>query len=574
MKTSQFRYFAFKENYKFILSVLFLGLVVSSLMVGYYKSIHQLILDSEILNQKMRARVLIEKVENYAVVVNQLSHSLQIHFTNSKSSSKEIEQFLIETVKASPMNLIYGVGVWYQPYQYDKTKKLVSSYVHRQINDSSKVVVTDEWNTEAYNYPEQDWYQKGFLEPEQGVYVEPYFDADQIYMTKSTAFFDAQKKIKGIISVDMVLPQLQSLIDELNKNDQEIIYIQSRGGYLLAHPSKNIFLDKIKNLKNKSLIDFKISDLKKEISQKEKAEDILTYSEVISKLDWTVTVESQKNFILKDSIRLFKIISLGICFLWVCLFSAIYFYIKSKKTKQENDKKTAEQQVRLLSSSRLATLGEFSSGVAHEINNPLGIIYGKTDLLIGKIEKNLIDLSSVSAELQKIKLNADRIAKIVRGLKTFSRDGHGDPFSKVLLKDLFIDTFSISSERLKSKNIKFDIIGFDEVMINCRPTQISQVLLNLLSNSIDAIELRPKPWILIQVKVEQDVQILITDSGLGISKSHAEKIMDPFYTTKEAGKGTGLGLSISESIIKEHKGSLQYNRASANTQFIIRLPKV
>ena len=107
-------------------------------------------------------------------------------------------------------------------------------------------------------------------------------------------------------------------------------------------------------------------------------------------------------------------------------------------------------------------------------------------------------------------------------------------------------------------------------------TQISQVLLNLLNNAHDAIkELGENPkWIQIDVhkKDEKYIQLSVTDCGHGIPKQHLNKIMQPFFTTKEVGKGTGLGLSISSEIIKNHGGSLTYDAQSKHTRFVIELP--
>lgn len=532
-----------KENFKFIIGCIIFGLVTTGLLVSYYVSVDKLVLESEALNQKLRAKVLVQKIDTYSAVANQISRALQEHFKTSNLSKQETEKFLIEMVKSGPSNLIYGVGIWYQPFEFNKSRRLFGSYAHRQIADTSKIILTYEWNTEAYNYPEQEWYKKGLMATEgKGVYIEPYFDAGQVYVTLSSTLLNSQKKIKGIISVDMILPQLQSLIDSINQNDEEIIYIKSRAGYILARPHRVL------------------------------TNDVLTHTETISNLGWQVIVESHKSYILQDSIRLLNLITLGISILWLCLLLTIYFYIKSKNIKKMNSLKFEAQQVQLLNTSRLATLGEFSSGVAHEINNPLSIIYGKTELLIKKITSNTFEPTNLLIELQKINENSNRIAQIIRGLKSLSRDGSGDPFLKISLTELFANTFSISAERIKSKNIKFSIAEFDDVQINCRSTQISQILLNLLSNSIDSIENQPTPWILIEVNIGADVQILITDSGRGISKITAEKMMNPFFTTKEVGKGTGLGLSICQNIIAEHQGTLHYNPMSRNTQFVIRLP--
>jgi signal transduction histidine kinase len=106
-----------------------------------------------------------------------------------------------------------------------------------------------------------------------------------------------------------------------------------------------------------------------------------------------------------------------------------------------------------------------------------------------------------------------------------------------------------------------------------RPSQVSQVVLNLINNSADAIEGSPNPWIIVDVVATGTSLFLsIMDSGKGIPEEIAKKIMNPFFTTKEVGKGTGLGLSIGKGIIEGHGGKLYLDRNSPHTKFIIELP--
>ena len=109
--------------------------------------------------------------------------------------------------------------------------------------------------------------------------------------------------------------------------------------------------------------------------------------------------------------------------------------------------------------------------------------------------------------------------------------------------------------------------------IFCRDTQISQVLLNLLNNSFDAIAGDPEAWVELSVYQKNEyIEISIVDSGKGISPEIQQKIMHPFFTTKEIGKGTGLGLSISKEIVKSHGGKFFVELDSANTKFVIQIP--
>lgn len=114
-----------------------------------------------------------------------------------------------------------------------------------------------------------------------------------------------------------------------------------------------------------------------------------------------------------------------------------------------------------------------------------------------------------------------------------------------------------------------------DFFFNGRQAQIEQVLLNLLNNSFDAIQSTPDRWIHITARLENHrVLILVTDSGTGIPNDVQQKMLQPFFTTKEVGKGTGLGLSISKGIIEDHQGQLYYDPKNKNTCFVIDLPEI
>ena len=245
-------------------------------------------------------------------------------------------------------------------------------------------------------------------------------------------------------------------------------------------------------------------------------------------------------------------------------YIAIYFDITARKK--------AEQM--LLQSSKMASLGEMASGIAHEINNPLTIIVGK----INRIKRLMAELSinndQLSEDLDKIKTTSDRISKIIKGLHSFSRNTLNDPYDNIPLKKLITDTLELCFEKFKHDGIEFNFeISFD-VEIQCRGAEISQVMLNLLNNAYDAIRELPVKWIRIEMHLQSSerIQLLFIDSGLGIPKEISEKIMLPFFTTKDVNKGTGLGLSISKRIMEDHWGNLILDSSMPNTCFILELP--
>ncbi len=226
--------------------------------------------------------------------------------------------------------------------------------------------------------------------------------------------------------------------------------------------------------------------------------------------------------------------------------------------------------IKLNHTAKLTALGEMAGGIAHEINNPLSILKGFVDLMQKKINQGQFVQSDFENYLQKSSTTINRISRVVRSMKKISRDSSRDPLENISLNVLLEDARDFMFEKFKTKGIELIInVPRDEIFVSCRSIEISQVLLNLLTNSYQA--LNSGGWVKLELIVRDRIRIIITDSGLGIPKELHEKIFQPFFTTKDVGLGTGLGLSISRKIIEGHTGSLLLNAESENTQFIIEL---
>lgn len=260
-------------------------------------------------------------------------------------------------------------------------------------------------------------------------------------------------------------------------------------------------------------------------------------------------------------------------YIFIYVILKIFLFISLLKTLSDFYKKMQSSYVTSLHNSKMASVGEMTGSIAHEINNPLTILYGASHRLQELIKKEDLNLELANKQILKIIDMTNRIDKIVKGMKSISRNSESDPLDPVKLHLLIMNVKSLSKERFKTGKIKFEIGEVPDLTINCRLSQIEQVLINLLNNSYDAIIDFPNKWVRIHFKEQNDkLLIIVTDCGGGIPANIAEKLMTPFFTTKEVGKGTGLGLSISGKIIEEHEGRMYYNSESQNTSFIIELP--
>lgn len=233
------------------------------------------------------------------------------------------------------------------------------------------------------------------------------------------------------------------------------------------------------------------------------------------------------------------------------------------------------QRSKSLESAKLASLGEMAGGIAHEINNPLAVINTRARHVQRALNAAPPDVASAIKFAQIIEQTSNRIASIISGLRSFSRNGEKDPFEICKLESVLEDVLSLCSENMRNSGIQLTLTQRNsELQFHGRSVQISQVFINLLNNARDAIANMPEKWIEVSVESGSDhIKIRFIDSGHGIPENLHHKIMQPFYTTKAVGHGTGLGLSISKGIIEDHGGTLEIDRGCKNTCFIVTLPK-
>lgn len=234
-----------------------------------------------------------------------------------------------------------------------------------------------------------------------------------------------------------------------------------------------------------------------------------------------------------------------------------------------------EQEIKMLQASKMSSLGEMSAGIAHEINNPLAIIIGKSEAMRSVLQSPNFNKEAMTRHLDVIERTANRIAKIVKSLRAFSRDAHGDPFEATNVGEIVNEALALCHSRFVNHGIELSVSNVaQDLMIDARAVQISQVLLNLLNNSFDAVMPLEDKWVRVEVTSDSRfIEFSVTDSGKGIPADVREKMAQPFFTTKEVGMGTGMGLSIATGIVQAHSGTISVDMACPNTRIAVRIPK-
>lgn len=275
--------------------------------------------------------------------------------------------------------------------------------------------------------------------------------------------------------------------------------------------------------------------------------------------------------------------------------------LSRNKELSEVNAKLFQAQGQLLQSEKMASLGQLAAGVAHEINNPIGFVNSNLGTLQRYVEELFKMLSAYEAQEHELKAETlatlgtlkreidisflredvvsllaesmegmQRVKRIVQDLKDFS---HVDEAEKqwANLERGLDSTLNMARNEIKYKaEVVKDYAGIPE--IECMPSQLNQVFMNLIVNAAHAIEEHGTITLRTGAN-EQQVWVEVSDTGCGISKDHLARIFDPFYTTKPVGKGTGLGLSLSYGIVQRHHGSIDVSsEPGKGSSFKVSLP--
>jgi two-component system, NtrC family, sensor kinase len=264
-----------------------------------------------------------------------------------------------------------------------------------------------------------------------------------------------------------------------------------------------------------------------------------------------------------------------------------------------------QAQSRMVESEKLASLGQMVAGVAHEINNPVAFVsnnvavlvrdvgemrdlltlYGKADEVIARDDPGLFEqisafrdrvdmtytLENIKGLIERSRDGLNRIQQIVGHLRLFARLDEGQ-VNEADLNDGIDSTATIIRNLARKKEIRLDLDLGQLPLVTCNAAKINQVVMNLLTNAIDACSERGTVAVRTRSD-DQGVRIEVCDNGSGIDPEHRDRIFDPFFTTKPVGQGTGLGLSISYGIIQDHGGRIEVDSTiGKGTCFTIHLP--
>ncbi len=236
----------------------------------------------------------------------------------------------------------------------------------------------------------------------------------------------------------------------------------------------------------------------------------------------------------------------------------------------------AEEQAELersksIHSAKLASIGEMSSSIVHEMNNPIASIQANVRMM-----KRLDDIDEIHSRLEKVEKPVDKLIKLAENLRQYSR-GHKTMRQQIVcdVKELVENTLVFLEHRFNYSSIDMALEIEEGLKILCDPSEIEQVIVNLLNNSIDSIEKLRTRWVKIEGRrIKDKICLSFIDSGEGIPKEVRDHIFDSFFTTKDREKGTGLGLGIVKDIMTHHNATIYVDADDPNTKFVLEFKSV
>ena len=244
----------------------------------------------------------------------------------------------------------------------------------------------------------------------------------------------------------------------------------------------------------------------------------------------------------------------------------------ANRTIQRQYKEIDRTQQQLLQAAKLASVGELVEGMAHEINNPAGVILARTDYL-RDVAKQQGASPELVEDLDVVRRQARRISEIVRGLLAFAQPSRLDA-REVRLDQVVEQSLALLAPQCRTAGVRLRrCYAPDLPSVWADPDRLEQVFVNILNNAVDAMPHGGDLTVTTGLRTPQIAFVAFSDAGVGIPEDHLRRIFDPFFTTKPTGKGTGLGLAVSYGIVRDHGGEIQVESAAGRGSiFTVVLP--
>jgi len=371
--------------------------------------------------------------------------------------------------------------------------------------------------------------------------------SDEAYYSRTkTDMFDAYSIIRRIKNIDPISPKEIELLSIISNTIKK---------YETA----------LETVKSKTYPDIISKDIDGRVQDKNTLNAFKSFEE-IQQLNKVANINKLNKDVSSAQRTLFVALGLSSVFIFFVLFLGKR---KLQLAQSQLDKERQEK----IHLSRLSAVGQMAGSIAHEINNPMAIISGRASMLKNLVSADKLDKKSVIESTEAINKTVDRVSAVIASLRDLTASNENILKENFHLSSLLDETLILCRDKYALEDISIYINCNPDLVIYAKKVQLSQVILNILNNSFDALKDLNEKWIKIDAyKSEKNMIIRIQDSGQILSKEIRSRLMVPFFTTKPTREGTGIGLSISKSIMKKHGGNIYLSDNPKNTEFVIEIP--
>ncbi len=441
--------------------------------------------------------------------------------------------------------------------------------------EGTQVAYAGPFNLEMADYSSADWFEQAFAnesyvsEVFAGLRGSPHFIistqrrfGDEVFVLKATIDFEA----------------FNALVEGIRIGDTGFAFIISRDGKFQTSPRFDVSLN---HHPYADILDGRIRSDRIHVVDGENRlghSSIFTFAP-LKQGRWLLCYQQETADALEAVRRVVRLATIALLIVAVGALTVSFFVsrnLASQLAAADLERTVMTHQV--IETGRLASIGELAAGIAHEINNPVAIMVQEAgwidDLLHDDDPTSEENLVEINRAVGQIRTQGDRCKEITYKLLSFARKT--DPSVRaVVLNDIVDEVIGLTSQKTRYANVQIlTELSPDLPSIQASPTEIQQVLLNLVNNAVDAIE-RPGGTVTVVTRTEGDAVVLkVRDTGKGIPEANLARIFDPFFTTKPVGQGTGLGLSICYGIVEKAGGSITVeSEIEKGTTFTVSFPR-
>jgi len=301
-----------------------IGIVLTLGVIAFYLVAAPTLRSTAILQQRVRAETIKRDLETHLEISQQIARSTSALAAPVRADPAQIEQLLERMLVAAPPETVFGIGVWFEPNVFTPTAALFGPYVHRVSLSDPTPLLTYEWTTPGYDFPNQPWYQAGKSSNGQTVFTDPYFDTGLVYMSIVQPFSAENGQFVGVITVDLILPQLQTIVAQANTSPDEVIYVVTHAGGLFAHPDEALLLEFMRGRggNGQSLLDVAAADLVAFVStgppgRRHADPDAHSVVAPLEPGGWTLHSVASKSFLFRDAANLRTISLVALLGIWL-----------------------------------------------------------------------------------------------------------------------------------------------------------------------------------------------------------------------------------------------------------------